>query len=116
MPVEDERGKEQAGELSAGNTRLPGRVWQSSWGLRLGLGLVALLVWAGATSWSSAPPAVTGTPASPPVTTPVVAGGGPATPPATDPATTASLPQQTLDITYDYGPGPQPVPGVRPTP
>jgi hypothetical protein len=29
-----------------------------------------------------------------------------------DPATaTPSLPQQTLDITYDYGPGPQPVPG-----
>jgi hypothetical protein len=24
---------------------------------------------------------------------------------------TPSLPQQTLDITYDYGPGPQPVPG-----
>jgi hypothetical protein len=29
-----------------------------------------------------------------------------------DPATaTPKLPQQTLDITYDYGPGPQPVPG-----
>jgi hypothetical protein len=28
------------------------------------------------------------------------------------PATaTPTLPQQTLDITYDYGPGPQPVPG-----
>jgi hypothetical protein len=28
------------------------------------------------------------------------------------PATaTSKLPQQTLDITYDYGPGPQPVPG-----
>jgi hypothetical protein len=24
---------------------------------------------------------------------------------------TANLPEQTLDITYDYGPGPQPVPG-----
>jgi len=30
--------------------------------------------------------------------------------------TTPSLPQQSLDITYDYGPGPQPVPGQPATP
>ena len=29
---------------------------------------------------------------------------------------TPNLPQQTLDITYDYGPGPQPVPVQSPTP
>jgi hypothetical protein len=30
-------------------------------------------------------------------------------------AATPTLPQQTLDITYDYGPGPQPVAGQSTT-
>ena len=115
-----ERGEEQGGEAPADQSRVPAGVWHSSWGLRFSLGLVALLVWAGATSVPSAPTPARGTSVSPTVTTPVMAPVNPALPaPSTmDPATaTPSLPQQTLDITYDYGPGPQPVPGqVAPLP
>jgi hypothetical protein len=118
MPVRDERVDEEAEEPSSDQNRFLGGVWQSSWGLRLSLGLVAVLVWVGAMSTPSPSPA-TSSSGSPPVTTPVVAPASPApaTPQAVDPAPqTSSLPQQPLDITYDYGAGPQPVPGDSPTP
>jgi hypothetical protein len=74
------------------------------------VGFVAVLIWAGAASVPSSPTPASRASVSPPVTTPVVA---PTPAPSTmAPATaTPGLPQQTLDITYDYGPGPQPVPG-----
>jgi len=117
--VRDERVEGEGREPSSAESRALGGLWQSSWGLRISLGLVAVLVWVGATSMSSSPRPATGSPFSPPVTTPVVAPviPPPTTPSAADTATvTPNLPQQTLDITYDYGPGPQPVPVQSPTP
>jgi hypothetical protein len=118
MPVREERRDEEAVEPSSDDNGARGRIWQSAWGLRVSLGLVALLVWVGATSASSSPSPASSSSVSPPVTTPVVAPGGPASaaPQAVDPPSTTNLPQQSLDITYDYGPGPQPVPGPSPAP
>lgn len=113
MLVRSERAEEPGGEAPT-DQRAPRGAWHSSWGLRLSLGLVAVLVWAGATSAPSSPTPASGASVSPSVSTPAVVATNPA-PAATstmDPATaTPNLPQQTLDITYDYGPGPQPVPG-----
>jgi hypothetical protein len=114
MPVQDEWVTEEAEEPPSDQSRKLGRIWQSAWGLRLSLGLVALLVYVGATSVPSSPSPASVSPVAPPVTTPVVAPVAPApsAPQAVDPAPpTPRLPQQSLDITYDYGPGPQPVPG-----
>jgi hypothetical protein len=119
MPVREERLDEEAREPSSDQSRALGWIWQSGWGLRVSLGLVAVLVWVGATSVPSSPSPASSSSVSPPVTTPVVAPGGPASaaPQAVDqvPPTT-NLPRQTLDITYDYGPGPQPVPGPSSAP
>jgi hypothetical protein len=114
MLVRGERAEGPVGEAPSDQTRVPGGVWHSSWGLRLSLGFVAVLVWAGATSVPSSPTPVRGTSVSPTVSTPAVVPPSPAPPaPAPmDPATaTPTLPRQTLNITYDYGPGPQPVAG-----
>jgi hypothetical protein len=119
MPVREERVDEEAREPSSDQSSALGRIWQSAWALRVSLGLVAVLVWVGATSAPSSPSPASSSSVSPPVTTPVVAPGGPASaaPQAVDPMpTTTNLPQQSLDITYDYGPGPQPVPGPSPAP
>ena len=115
----DERVEEAGGEPSSAETRAPGGLWQSSWGLRLSLGLVAVLVCVGAASAPSSPVPATSSSVSPPVSTPVMAPSTPAPPgpPVVDPnTTTPGLPHQSLDITYDYGPGPQPVPGQSATP
>ena len=111
--MRDERVDEEAEEPSSGESRALGRIWESAWGLRLSLGLVAVLVWAGAASAPSSPAPASSSSVSPPVTMPVMAPSGPApaAPQAVDPAPpTTNLPQQSLDITYDYGPGPQPAP------
>jgi hypothetical protein len=113
MPEGDQLAEAPAEEHSTPVKAL-GRIWHASWGLRLGLAVIAVLIWAGATSLPSSPPA-TGASVSPQVT-PVVAPSGQSTPsPSVDTAPpTPNLPQQPLDIQYDYGPGPQPVPGVTP--
>jgi len=114
MAVRGERAEGQGAEAPTDEGRVPGRAWHSSWGLRLSLGFVAVLIWAGAASVPSSPRPASGASVSPPVTTPVVAPTNlaPPSPSTMDPATAApNLPQHTLDITYDYGPGPQPVPG-----
>ncbi|HWC38188.1 MAG TPA: hypothetical protein VG476_06650 [Acidimicrobiales bacterium] len=113
MPVREERGDEEAQEPSADESWARGAIWQSSWGLRVSLGFVALLIWVGAMSVPSSPTPAKSSSVSPPATTPVVAPAGPASPApqAVDPTpSTTNLPQQPLDITYDYGPGPQPAP------
>jgi hypothetical protein len=128
MPVWDERAETEGGGTSPdqhsqdgqhGRRRVLEAIWQRSWGLRLSLGLVAVLVWAGASSAPSSPQPARGTSVSPPVTTPVVAptSPDPQAPPTVDPAAAApKLPQLPLDIIYDYGPGPQPAPGAASSP
>ena len=109
-----ERAEGQGGEPPTKESGVLGRAWHSSWGLRLSLGFITVLVWAGTASVPSSPTPASGASVSPPATTPVVAPtSAPSTmaPAAATATPTATLPQQTLDITYDYGPGPQPVPG-----
>lgn len=99
-------------------SRLLGRIWESSWGLRIALGFVVVLVWTGATSLSSSSVPATGPASSPSVNSPAIEQTSPAALPAPAAGAAAgnlNLPQQTLDITYDYGPGPQPVPGTSST-
>jgi hypothetical protein len=119
MLVEGERAEGPGREAPTDQSRMIGRAWHSSWGLRLSLGFVAVLVWAGATSVPSSPTPASRTSVAPTMSTPVVTPTSSAPPASStmDPATaTPKLPQQTLDITYDYGPGPQPVPGQSEAP
>ncbi len=112
MAVRGDRAEEQNEQAPTKWAEALGSVWQSSWGLRLSLGLVAVLVWAGVASMPSSPSPASSTSVPPAASTRVVAPTTSARPASTtDQATPApSLPQQPLDITYDYGPGPQPVP------